>query len=254
MRLANLCWPDAAAVLARDPVVLLPMGTLEVHGRHLPLNTDMLAPDCVADRIERLCPEVLILPPLPIGECDSQTEFPGTISLGPKLLYEVLHKIFFSLYRHGARRFIALNGHGPNIGALDRVGIDLSRAGARLAELNWWRYVWDLNPAWKGGHGGGQETAAILAIDGNLVKKENYEPAKMAGISPEMPATGWVDVSFHGVNVPVPRQDILVTDNGWLGCDPLETATAEWGERMLAAAADWAAEFMNAYQKITWEA
>ena len=102
MRLANLCWPDAAAVLARDPVVLLPMGTLEVHGRHLPLNTDMLAPDCVADRIEALCPEVLILPPLPIGECDSQTEFPGTISLGPKLLYEVLHKIFFSLYRHGA--------------------------------------------------------------------------------------------------------------------------------------------------------
>ncbi|MDD3213132.1 MAG: creatininase family protein [Eubacteriales bacterium] len=254
MRLETLCWPDAEAVLARDPVVILPMGTLEVHGRHLPLNTDMLAPDRVVTLIEQKRPEVLILPSLPVGECDSQTEFPGTISLGPELLYEVLHRIFFSLYRHGARRFIALNGHGPNVRPLDRVGLDLARAGARLAELNWWRYVWDLNPAWKGGHGGGQETAAILAIDSSLVNKQNYEAAKMEGLSPEFPASGWDTVAFRGVNVPVPRPDIRVTDNGWLGGDPLETATAEWGETMLAAAADWAADFIDAYQKISLEA
>ena len=50
MRLERLTSPAAGAILARDPVVLLPLGTVEVHGRHLPLNTDMLAPEYVMDR------------------------------------------------------------------------------------------------------------------------------------------------------------------------------------------------------------
>lgn len=254
MRLANLTWPEADKVLKNDPIVVLPMGTQEVHGRHLPLGTDMLAPDRVVALMEEKRPDVLILPSLPQGDCDTQMEFPGNLSLGPKLLYRVLSAIFGSLYRQGARRFVAVNGHGPNARALDRVGLDLYRQGARLAELNWWRYVWDIDPAWKGGHGGGQETAAILAIDEALVTRENFEPVKRFGIAPEMPAGGWDDVVFRGVHVPVPRPDIYVTDNGWLGDDPLETATKEWGQSMLAAAADWAVDFIDVFQKIKLEA
>ena len=47
----------------------------------------------------------------------------------------------------------------------------------------------------------------------------------------------------------MPRLDCDVTDNGWLGPDPLETATEEWGRKMLTAAADWAADFIAAYRK-----
>ena len=114
MRLANLTWPQAERVLAQDPVVIFPIGTAEQHGRHLPLGTDMIAPEYIADRIEAMDPSVLILPSWSYGQCDSQTEFPGTISLGPQLLYEVILKVLSSLMQHGARRFIALNGHGPN--------------------------------------------------------------------------------------------------------------------------------------------
>ncbi len=254
MRLSELCWPEAAAVLKRDPVVILPMGTQEVHGRHLPLSTDMLAPDRVVALIEQKRPDVLILPSLPQGNCESQTEFPGTLSLGPELLYRVLMNIFTSLQKHGARRFMAVNGHGPNAGPLDRAGLALARRGARLMEFNWWRCVWDMNPAWKGGHGGGQETAAILAIDERLVKRENFEAVVPAGIAPHMPAAGWDDVVYGGVHVPVPRPDIRVTENGWLGEDPPEAATKEWGERMLAAAAEWGAELIDAFQKLSLEA
>ena len=146
MRLARLTWPQAERVLQSDPVVILPVGTAEQHGRHLPLGTDMLAPEAVCDRIEQRDPDVLILPGWSYGQCDSQTEFPGTISLGPQLLYEVVMKIFTGLMRHGARRFIALNGHGPNCGPIERTALELSRRGAMLAELNWWRYVWDAHP------------------------------------------------------------------------------------------------------------
>ena len=250
MRLTHLTWPRAQRVLAADPVVILPVGTAEQHGRHLPLGTDMLAPEAVCDLIEARDPDVLILPPWSYGQCDSQTEFPGTISLGPELLYEVVLKIFTGLMAHGARRFIALNGHGPNCGPIERAALTLSRRGAMLAELNWWRYVWDLNPSWRGGHAGGQETAAILAINPDWVDRSAFEPAHMRGIGPEMPASGWDAVRYKGVDIPVPRLDVDVTDNGWLGPDPLETATPEWGEAMLRAAADWAADFIKAYRSI----
>ena len=250
MRLVNLTWPRAEQVLANDPVVILPIGTAEQHGRHLPLGTDMLAPEAVCDLIEAKDPEVLILPSWSYGQCDSQTEFPGTISLGPQLLYEVVMKIFTGLMRHGARRFIALNGHGPNCGPIERTALELSRRGAMLAELNWWRYVWDLNSAWRGGHAGGQETAAILAINPDWVDRSAFEPAKMQGVGEELPASGWDCVQYKGVDIPVPRLDVDVTDNGWLGPDHLETATSEWGEQMLDAAADWDVDFIEAYRKI----
>lgn len=249
MRLANLTWPQAEKAFAADPVVILPIGTAEQHGRHLPLGTDMMAPDSICDLIEARDPDVLILPSWSYGQCDSQTEFPGTISLGPQLLYEVVLKIFSGLMAHGARRFIALNGHGPNCGPIERAALELCRRGAMVAELNWWRYVWDLDPSWRGGHGGGQETAAILAIRPESVDRAAFEPARMRGISEEMPASGWDSVRYRGVDIPVPRLDCDVTDNGWLGPDPLETATEEWGRKMLTAAADWAADFIAAYRK-----
>ena len=166
------------------------------------------------------------------------------------MLYEVVMKIFTGLMRHGVRRFIALNGHGPNCGPIERAALELSRRGAMLAELNWWRYVWDLNSAWRGGHAGGQETAAILAINPDWVDRSAFEPAKMQGVGEELPASGWDSVQYKGVDIPVPRLDVDVTDNGWLGPDPLETATSKWGEQMLDAAADWAVDFIEAYRKI----
>lgn len=60
---------------------------------------------------------------------------------------------------------------------------------------------------------------------------------------------GWDNVLYKGVNIPVPRLDVDVTDNGWLGPDPLETATPEWGREMLEAAAVWAVDFIGAFRK-----
>lgn len=250
MRLEKLTSPAAKAIFEKDPIVILPLGTVEVHGRHLPLNTDMLAPENVVGRIEEALPDVVILPSMHFGNCYTQTEFPGTLSLGPKLLYDVLMRIFDSLYRQGIRRFAVVNGHGPNCGPMDRAALELRKKGALLAELNWWRYVWDINPAWRGGHGGGQETSAILALAPELVHKDEFAPAKTEGLCPEMPANGWDDVVYRGVNIPVPRIDIRVTDNGWLGDDPLETATAEQGEAMLKAAAEWAVDFLKTFREM----
>ena len=57
----------------------------------------------------------------------------------------------------------------PGCNAIAVVEYDIQRKGGILAELNWWLMAWDMDPAWKGGHGGGEETAAILGIDPSLV-------------------------------------------------------------------------------------
>ena len=251
MKLANLTYPQAAEIFKTQPIAILPLGTLEVHGRHLPLNTDMLAPEDVVCRIEeKMTDEVIVLPSWHIGNCDSQTEFPGTISLGGKLLDKVLLSIFTPLYNQGLRFFAVVNGHGPNSASVERVADAFRKQGAQFAVLNWWRYVWDINSAWRGGHGGGQETSAMLALRPESVIKTEFKPSKAEGLGSQFPADGWDNIVWHGVKVPIPRPDIHVTDNGWLGDDALETATKEQGEAMLSAAADWAVDYLRAIKKL----
>ena len=249
MRLEHLTWPQAEAYFKTHDTVILPIGSIECHGRHMPLGTDALIPARLLELLEPQCPDTLIAPLLPYGACDSQTDFPGTISLGHDVLYQVLTKITQHLYNAGARHFVVLNGHGGNIPILDRVALDLQKQGCLLAQINWWRMVWDLNPAWTGGHGGGEETAAILAIDPNLVDRAAIADMELKPVSDELPASGFSTVKFEGVDIPVPRRVTDVTDNGWIGPDHPALATEQWGQEMLQAAADFTARFVKAFEK-----
>ena len=90
MRLEHLTWPQAEAYFKTHDTVILPIGSIECHGRHMPLGTDALIPARLLELLEPQCPDTLIAPLLPYGACDSQTDFPGTISLGHDVLYQVL--------------------------------------------------------------------------------------------------------------------------------------------------------------------
>lgn len=84
--------------------------------------------------------------------------------------------------------------------------------------------------AWKGGHGGGEETAAILGIAPSLVdQSEVAGPMKLHDVSDTLKATGFTSIEYKGVTVNIPRLTPSVTHNGWIGPDHPETATEEWG-------------------------
>ena len=104
MRLSNLTWPKAEEYFRAHDTVL----------RHMPLGTDTLIPDFLLDKIEQKS-DVLICPTIPYGATESLCDYPGTINLGTELLYQVLGRVCDSLFQHGARRFVILNGHGGNI-------------------------------------------------------------------------------------------------------------------------------------------
>ena len=249
MRIANLNWVEAEEYFRKNDIILLSVGSIECHGKHLPLGTDTLIPTKLLDLIEPQT-DVAIAPIIPYGACDSQTDYPGTVSLGVDTLYEVFAKLTEGYMRHGVRRFCVLNGHGGNIPVLDRLAVELARKVCILAELNWWLMAWDLNPAWKGGHGGGEETAGILAVDPKLVRWDLVEDMKLKPVSDEIESTGFKSVRFKGVEIPMPRPVTDISDNGWIGPDHPNTATEAWGNDMLAACAQYIAEFMAAFRRV----
>ena len=143
-----------------------------------------------------------------------------------------------------------LNGHGGNIPVLDRVALDLSRQGCLLAQMNWWLMAWDLNPAWKGGHGGAEETAGILAVDPALVDWDQVEDMVLKPVSAEIGSTGFKTVKYKGVEIPLVRPVTDISDNGWIGPDHPAKATEAWGQEMLAACAAYIADFMAAFRRV----
>jgi len=249
MRLANMTWPQAGKYFAENDIVLLSVGSIECHGKHLPLGTDTLIPEKLLELIEPLT-DVAIAPIIPFGACDSQTDFPGTVSLGSDTLYDVFTKLTQGYKAHGVRRFAVLNGHGGNVAALDRVALELQRQGCVMALLNWWLMAWDLNPAWKGGHGGAEETAGVLAVDPALVDWNAVEDMHLKPVTDEIEATGFKAVRFKGVEIPMVRPVIDISDNGWIGPDHPKYATEEWGRDMLDACARYIADFLAAFRRV----
>ena len=255
MFLERMTYPEVEAYLKFRDTVVIPVGSTENHGIHMPLGTDTLIPHRIAELLDERFPDVIIAPTLPYGATEDLRGFAGTVSLGVDGLQLVLERICDQLFDYGFRRFIILNGHGGNNTSITMVGHHLFRRGAYLAIVNWWLLAGQLRPEWKGGHGGGEETAAILGIDPSLVRSEHLaQPEGFRNdISDELPSTSWTGVSFQGGLVTIPRPMHRITDNGWdahgMGIDPPTKATREWGVEMLNVMADYTRDFIEALQR-----
>ena len=166
-------------------VAIIPIGATENHGTHLALGTDYLIPDYLAKELESRL-GVLVVPTVPYGVSCHHSSFDGTISIGYEGLYTVVKAITDSLYKSGIRRFVLLNGHGGNSPVLNRIGLELNQRGGRSAAciINWWSLAGQLDSRWKGGHGGGEETAALLHIDPSAVRMDLIEDFETGNINP----------------------------------------------------------------------
>ena len=250
MRLQHMTWPQAQDYFARNDLVLLGVGSNECHGRHIALGTDTLVPEKLLEMIEARAPEYLIAPMVPYGNCDDLMGFPGSISLGPDVLRAVMTRITDALYDCGVRRFAIVNGHGGNIRTLEEVGCALHRRGAWCALLNWWKMAGELNPAWAGGHGGGQETAAVMAVNPAFVDRSAIdEQMQYNDAGDTLPTNGFDFVRYKGVNVELPRDVHQYAHNGWIGPDHPKDATEEWGREMLSATADYIVDFLAEFSR-----
>lgn len=254
MYLSNMNYLEVEAYLKKSDTIIIPVGSLENHGLHMPLGTDTIIPDEIARLISSRS-DLLIAPTVNYGATDDIVGFAGTVSIGTEGLITLLRTICDQLYNYGFRHFMILNGHGGNTAAIQAVGSHLYRKGAYLAILNWWLMAGQINPVWAGGHGGGEETAGVMSVDPSLIKQEYLDlPEGIRNdLGDDLPYGAWTNVLYKGVSVTVPRAIRDITDNGWLvhsfKGDVPTRATAEWGREMLSATADYIIDFGAHFSK-----
>ena len=114
-----LTWPDVEALLAAGCTsALLPLGSTEQHGPHLPFATDTVIAEAVAERVATRLDGVLRLPVLPLGCASEHLSFPGTLSLSAATLEAILLDLARALGRHGFVRLLVFTAHGGNYDVL----------------------------------------------------------------------------------------------------------------------------------------
>ena len=184
----NLTWDEFKEAKERIDTVVIPIGSIEAHGKHLPLNTDVLAPVEIAKRVEKKLQEmgkdVLIAPPVNYGHTFVLNAYPGTINVRAETLRAYVRDIVEEFAAEGFKRIILLNGHGGNVYPLIEAAEDAAEKfeGVEVWLINWWIDFREdiLSVCSSQGHAGEDETSVILAIKPGLVKMEKAVGEKRA--------------------------------------------------------------------------
>lgn len=192
MELAEAVWPDVAA--APRGLLVLPVGSLEQHGPHLPLDTDARIAAAVAAAIPPRRRGAGLAPTLAYGASGEHAGFPGTLSIGAAALQHVI----VELVRDAARDWpgvLVVNGHGGNVAALTAAAILCAREGRTLATHH-------LSIPGGDAHAGRSETSLMLHLAPALVRLDAAapgDPRPLSQILPTMVRDGVRAVSGNGV-------------------------------------------------------
>lgn len=171
-RLDELTDPEVAAALADRPLVVVPCGSTEQHGPHLPTGTDYYASLALADRVSS---EIggIVLAGFQFGVTPLHMGFPSTVTLRPETYQAALYELVASVASHGATEVAFVNWHEGNIPSLALVGARLTHEMEMDVVLAHACYVAEeLYGEKLGGltHGGAIEAGAVLALRPELVR------------------------------------------------------------------------------------
>lgn len=191
-RLGERTWPELTGPEQRT--VIVPVGSLEQHGPHLPLDTDTRIAAAVARRAADDDPTMLLAPPVAYGASGEHEGFPGTLSIGHSALRAVLVELGRSA-GSWASRLLFVNGHGGNLPTVPEAVAQLRGEGRDVA---WFGCVVPGGDA----HAGHTETSIMLALDAFLVREESAAAGNTAPLRELMPTLvrgGVAAASANGV-------------------------------------------------------
>jgi creatinine amidohydrolase len=226
LHLDRLTWPEVKSEIenGRDTVIV-PFGSTEQHGRHMPLGTDAVLGDefgwAVAGRLD-----AFLAPTVRLGCSEHHLSFSGTISLSDETFMRIVADVVASLSRHGFRRIVLLPTHGGNFKPLAEAVAELKPVDnvAVIAFTDLEGLVkaafessssFGVNPAQSGAHSGEWETSLMLALRPDQVKMDHAAEGFVGPLSEIM------EKVFDGIQ--------NLNENGVLG-DP-RPATAAAGEQ-----------------------
>ncbi|MFB6153212.1 MAG: creatininase family protein [Halodesulfurarchaeum sp.] len=243
MYLGDASWPEVAAAIDDRSVALVPIGSTEQHGPHLPEGTDHIIAERLAreaaDRGDHLC-----TPTLTVGVSPHHRQFPATMWADATAFRRYVESIARNLTYHDLDRIIFVNAHGGNVEPLREVGRRLRDDGTGYAiEWMWDESIPDLVDdlfETNGPHAGPKETAMLMHLQPETVRPELFERARSGGLTD--PSS--TQRRTHGART---QFDALESSQNGAYGDPTDATAAKGAElfeaavEQLVALADWLA-------------
>jgi creatinine amidohydrolase len=255
-RYDELTWPEIREAVPRQPVVVLPFGSVEDHGPHLPLSTDNVILEAICyEAGRRAAGATLVMPCIAYGLDEHHMDFPGTVSVDMRTLVELVSDVAASPARHGFTHVLIANGHGSNSSIADlaarRVVLDTgivcgavspnAAIDPTLAEPA----LSTMRASGPGGvaHAGEYETAMMLHLRPDLVQMDKA-----------VREVGQIKQQYFSWDHPEPSvltwQDwwSRMSDSGICG-DPT-VATAEFGQSLFETTVENLVKFLREFRTI----
>lgn len=243
VELKELTWPEVEAAIENGTrTVIIPVGSTEQHGPHLPLGTDAIIGEALGVATAEELGDAVVAPAIEPGCSGHHMAFPGSATIPANLLMDLLRHHCLSFERHGFEHLVLLPSHGGNFAPVNTIAPELADELAAqvipLADVD--RLMDLMNEGLRAGgveyqepviHAGAAETAVIMAVAPDLVRDDELR------------------VGHEGeVNIPrlLSEGFEAVTESGVLG-DPRE-ATSEAGEAIVSTIADAYAETIREYR------
>ena len=176
----ELTMREAEQSAKNDKVIIIPVGSVEEHGIHLPLCTDSIQPEYIAQEVAKKT-GILIAPPIRYGVCNAARNFPGTISIQFETLRTITKDVLEEFIRNGFTKFLIISGHaGQSHMAALRLAAqqvvwnhEKQKTKPRIMVCSDYDFAYELKGKHfdeKDGHAGTIETSRVKAIKPNLVR------------------------------------------------------------------------------------
>ncbi len=225
----EMTWPEAEERLKVTDLAILPVGAIEQHGPHLPLDIDAYDAGYLAERVAAACsdPKPLVLPLLSYGVSYHHDDFAGTISVSHEALVQMVTDIGLSLAHNGIKKLVIINGHGGNDPALHYAAQKINSQtrmfvcvdSGETSDVDVFALVETPNDV----HAGEFETSTALATRPHLVRKDKIRPHEPCFTNKYLDFSSQRGVTWFS-------HTKTLSENGVMG-DPSK-ATEEKGRRM----------------------
>lgn len=253
--LDRLPWPKIRKYLEQSKTILVPIGSVEQEGSHLPTGFDTHTAQYICEQVSEKT-GCLIGPPIFMGYSEWFMEFPGTISFSYELLIQLIREYCECLFKHGFRKFIFVSPHHGNREAIAIVGREFRHKHGLVSLVDVWRLLEQIGKNLpdlrekKNKHAGEIMTSIALAIYPERVDLKSVvtEYAKSSISNTIKPKASAGPADFNGLEIQMFLRGAEVTKSGTLG-DPTH-ASEELGKLLLAKLVDYTVSFVREMDKI----